>query len=101
VYVREGCWLCHTRQVRAVVTDVGLGPVSVPGDYAFDPADLLGVTRTGPDLAHIGAREADAAALAARLADPRADRPWSNMPAYGFLSDSDLGDLAAYLTSLE
>ncbi|MGD2051999.1 MAG: cbb3-type cytochrome c oxidase subunit I, partial [Acidimicrobiia bacterium] len=36
VYLREGCATCHTQQVRPIVTDIGLGPVSVAGDYAYE-----------------------------------------------------------------
>ncbi len=36
IYVAEGCTYCHTQAVRPIVTDVGLGAVSVPGDYAHE-----------------------------------------------------------------
>jgi cbb3-type cytochrome c oxidase subunit II len=103
LYLAEGCWYCHTQQVRAVVTDVGLGPVSVPGDYAYDGADVLGIERIGPDLAHAGTRQLteDVSWSGAHLRDPRAARPWSTMPSYGHLSDGDLAALAAYVASLD
>ena len=103
VYVAEGCWYCHTQQVRAVVSDVGLGPVSAPGDFAYDPPGIFGVARIGPDLAHAGSREptSDAAWVELHLTDPRAERPWSTMPAYGHLNQSDLSALAAYVAGLE
>jgi cbb3-type cytochrome oxidase subunit 1 len=103
VYVSEGCWYCHTQQVRAVVTDLGLGPVSTAGDYVYDPAGTLGVARLGPDLAHAGSREptSDPEWVAAHLADPRVERPWSTMPAYGHLTGDDLTALAAYIAGLE
>ncbi|HSR14979.1 MAG TPA: cbb3-type cytochrome c oxidase subunit I [Gemmatimonadales bacterium] len=106
LYVREGCWYCHTQQVRAAVTDVGLGAVSDPGDYAFDEADVLGLERIGPDLAHVGGRiaggeEWEGASPAGYLADPGAGRPWSVMPPYDHLPAADLEALAAYLAALE
>jgi len=101
VYAVEGCWQCHTQQVRAIVTDVGLGRVSVPGDYVYDRDDLLGARRIGPDLSHVGSREWDAPALVSHLSDPRALRPWSVMPSYDYLDADDLEALAAYLASLE
>ena len=102
IYVQEGCVACHTQQVRPIVTDVGLGPVSQPGDYAYDPLPLLGTVRIGPDLMRAGLREptSDAAWVAAHLADPRAARPYSLMPAYDHLSDDDLDAVAAYVTTL-
>ena len=103
VYVVEGCWYCHTQQVRAIVTDVGLGTVSVTGDYAHDPRGILGVARLGPDLAHAGSRAPtnDPAWVRSHLFDPRLERPWSTMPAYGHLTDTDLTALAAYVAGLK
>jgi cbb3-type cytochrome oxidase subunit 1/mono/diheme cytochrome c family protein len=102
IYVQEGCVACHTQDVRPIVTDVGLGPVSQPGDYAYDPLPLLGTVRIGPDLMRAGLREptSDAAWVAAHLADPRAERPYSVMPSYDHLSDDDLDAVAAYVTTL-
>jgi hypothetical protein len=103
VYIQEGCWHCHSQQVRAIVTDVGLGPVSQPGDYAFDTVDLLGHVRIGPDLAHAAGRAGTdtEAWVKDHLIDPRLSRPWSTMPSYDHLSDEDLDALAAYVASLE
>lgn len=103
LYLSEGCWYCHTQQVRAVIPDVGLGLVSVPGDYVYDPGDLLGLTRLGPDLAHAGSRRPTSSAgfVFDHLSDPRAQRPWSTMPSYDYLTDAELSALASYITSLE
>ncbi len=101
VYAAEGCWQCHTQQVRSVIADVGLGTVSVPGDYVYDGGDLLGVRRIGPDLTHVVTRGWDFESLLAHLTDPRATRPWSVMPSYAYLDAADLESLAAYLASLE
>lgn len=103
IYLQEGCWYCHTQQVRPIVTDVGLGPVSQAGDYVHETPAMFGVQRIGPDLMHSGSREpTDSVAwLTAYLNDPRAVRPWSTMPAYGSLSDTEISQLAAYLVSLD
>jgi cbb3-type cytochrome oxidase subunit 1 len=103
LYVTEGCTYCHTQQVRAVVPDVGLGTVSVLGDYVFDPVGIMGQRRLGPDLAHAGSREPTDSARWVRghLEDPRATRPWSNMPSYRHLSDDQLTALAVYVSGLE
>ncbi len=99
IYVQEGCWYCHTQQVRPIVADVGLGPVSVVGDYVYETPVLFGVQRIGPDLMHAGARPPtdDVAWLADYLADPRSERSYSIMPSYDHLSDGELADLAAYI----
>jgi cytochrome c oxidase cbb3-type subunit I/II len=103
LYVAEGCWYCHTQQVRPIVTDVGLGPVSVPGDYEYDHVDVLGLERIGPDLAHAGTRPPteDVSWNVAHLRDPRSVRAWSTMPDYGHLHGDDLDALAAYVASLD
>jgi len=103
VFLREGCWYCHTQEVRGIVTDVGLGPVSAAGDYADETPILLGVERIGPDLMHAGSRpDTDSVAwVKSYLADPQDLRPWSNSPSYAYLSTSDLDAVALYVTSLE
>jgi len=103
VYVREGCWYCHTQQVRQVRTDVGLGPVSQRGDYAYDPVGLAGARRIGPDLTHQGSREdtGSAAWVRLHLSDPRADHPWSVMPSFDYLSEEELTALSVYVSGLE
>jgi cbb3-type cytochrome oxidase cytochrome c subunit len=113
IYVREGCMYCHTQSVRPIVTDVGLGAVSQPGDYVHETPPVLGVRRVGPDLMHVGSRDAagepvvgDAARLERRdslftyLINPRISRPWSTMPSYGHQSDEELTNLADYLAGL-
>jgi cytochrome c oxidase cbb3-type subunit II len=87
VYLREGCASCHTQLVRAVVADAGLGPVTLS-----DTNQVPGVRRYGPDLAHIGSRVEDTAALGNALTGGLAGHP-----RYGGLSDRDLSDLVAYL----
>ena len=108
VYLAEGCWYCHTQQVRPVVADVGLGPVSQPGDYANDSPALLGHQRIGPDLMHIGSRlplaedgTVDLGAVKSALVAPDQNRSWSGMPSYRHLSPAELDDLARYLAALK
>lgn len=98
IYIREGCMFCHTQSVGPIVTDLGLGPVSEPGDYAHESPVLLGVARMGPDLSHLAAR---GGTLVDHLKDPRADRPWSTMPSYDYLSNADLEALLAYVNGLK
>ncbi len=103
LYLAEGCWYCHTQDVRPIVTDVELGAVSQPGDYANEVPALLGTARVGPDLMHAATREeaGSSAFLFDHLTDPRVDRPWSIMPSYDYLSENDRLALAAYITSLD
>lgn len=84
VYVANGCFYCHSQQVRA---DYAASDIerkwgqrrSAPRDYLFDRPVLLGKSRMGPDLANIGqrapAQEPDAAppgSAAAQVGSPPA-----------------------------
>jgi cbb3-type cytochrome c oxidase subunit II len=100
VYIEEGCYYCHTQEVRPVIPDVGLGRVSLAGDYVHETPALPGVERLGPDLMHVASRYSDTGVLRARLVDPRGSRSWSIMPSYERLSDEDLDALTTYLMSL-
>jgi cbb3-type cytochrome c oxidase subunit II len=102
VFIAEGCVACHTQSVRPIVTDVGLGAVSQPGDYARETPVQVGWVRLGPDLMHAGSRDLTSGAsfVTDHLADPRRLRPWSIMPSYDYLSDRDLNALGAYIAGL-
>jgi len=101
LYISLGCAECHTQSVRPTITDVGLGAVSVAGDYANeDPAVIAGI-RFGPDLMHVADREAfDPSSVAAHLLDPRADRSWSTMPSYSYLAEADINAIVSYIETL-
>jgi cytochrome c oxidase cbb3-type subunit 2 len=98
-YIAEGCWYCHTQQVRPIVTDAGLGPVTQPAGLASIATDTLGVQRIGPDLAHAGSREPTQRHewLEDFLRDPQGTREGSLHAAYDYLSEEDLHDLAHFV----
>lgn len=97
VYLQQGCMYCHTQQVRTVVTDIGLGPVTEPGTSPAVGPPTLGFVRIGPDLTHIGSRYEDLAILRTVLVDPKSLNPDSMMPSYAYLSDADLAALVQFL----
>lgn len=113
VYIREGCWYCHSQYVRPVPADErqGWGQVSQAGDYAYRQPAVLGSERTGPDLMWIGDRLPSREWHLQHLYDPRSVSPGSIMPAYTWLfTGTDSNDkpiptdeadaLVAYLLSL-
>jgi cytochrome c oxidase cbb3-type subunit 2 len=61
-----------------------------------------GSERLGPDLMHVASRDDTASADYVRvlLVDPQAVRPWSIMPSYSYLDDTDLEALTQYIVSL-
>lgn len=102
IYKAEGCWYCHTQQVRdGARADGLLGEPLAPGDYDEQDPTLLGRVRIGPDLTHVGARYENVDEVIATLRDPRAEGRRSQMPSYGHLSSEELEALAAYLLALK
>jgi cytochrome c oxidase cbb3-type subunit 2 len=85
VYVSEGCFYCHTQQVRPLSGDKPFGRPSAPGDYAYQTTELLGSERNGPDLSNIGARQSSSIWQYIHLYQPRAVVPQSIMPAFPWL----------------
>jgi cytochrome c oxidase cbb3-type subunit 2 len=89
IYVSMGCVYCHSQQPQdtSLGADAkrGWGRASVPADYVYDYPHLLGVSRTGPDLFNIGARQPSVDWHLTHLYQPRAVSPGSVMPAYPFL----------------
>ncbi|HXQ08806.1 MAG TPA: cbb3-type cytochrome c oxidase subunit II [Bradyrhizobium sp.] len=60
VYLREGCWYCHSQYVRPVTGETRRwGPVSEAGEYAYDVPHLFGTRRIGPDLTRVGLKYSD------------------------------------------
>ena len=102
LYISEGCAECHTQSVRPIVTDVGLGAVSVAGDYAHENPALMTGTRIGPDLTHIATRGEffDKVLVSAHLKDPQSVVEWSTMPSYSYLSDEDISAIVTYIETL-
>jgi len=85
VYIREGCWYCHSQYVRPVTgEDRRWGPVSEAGEYAFDLPHLLSTRRIGPDLSRVGLKYGDDWHYAHHW-DPRLVVPDSVMPGFKWL----------------
>jgi cytochrome c oxidase cbb3-type subunit I/II len=82
VYIREGCWYCHSQFVRPVTGETRRwGPVSQAGEYAFDVPHLFSTRRIGPDLTRVGLKYSDEWHLA-HFWDPRMLVPDSIMPRF-------------------
>ncbi|HSM30032.1 MAG TPA: cytochrome-c oxidase, cbb3-type subunit II [Woeseiaceae bacterium] len=88
VYVREGCYGCHSQMVRPFRSETErYGPYSIAGESVYDRPFQFGSRRTGPDLARVGGRYSDAWHRL-HLEDPRALVPESNMPGYPWLNEN-------------
>lgn len=86
IYIQQGCGSCHTQLIRNVVSDVGLGAVTLS-----DTNQVVGYRRYGPDLAIIGTRSTDTASLESIL------RGGSQHPTVTTISGEELNNLIAYL----
>jgi cytochrome c oxidase cbb3-type subunit 2 len=102
IYIREGCYLCHSQQIRPFKDEVErYGHYSLAAESMYDRPFQWGSKRTGPDLARVGGRYSNDWHVA-HLASPRAVVPESIMPAYPFLAERKLeyGDIADHLKAL-
>jgi cytochrome c oxidase cbb3-type subunit 2 len=102
VYIREGCYNCHSQMVRPFRAETErYGQYSVAGESVYDHPFQWGSKRTGPDLARVGGRYSDDWHLA-HLYNPRDVVPESNMPAYPWLAKAKLSgaDTAAKMKAL-
>ena len=102
IYVREGCYLCHSQMIRALRFETQrYGPFSTASESVYDRPFQWGSKRTGPDLARIGGKYSDDWQRL-HLIDPRQLVPESNMPNYPWLAKAaiDGKDLAARMRVL-
>jgi cytochrome c oxidase cbb3-type subunit II len=102
IYVREGCYLCHSQQIRPFRDEVErYGHYSLAAESMFDHPFQWGSKRTGPDLARVGHKYSNEW-HAAHLIDPRSVVPGSIMPSYPFLAERPVqgDDIAARLATL-
>ncbi len=90
VYVREGCYNCHSQMVRPFRSETErYGPYSIAGESVYDRPFQFGSKRTGPDLARVGGRYSDEWHYV-HMMNPRDVVPESNMPAYPWLADRSI-----------
>jgi len=90
IYVREGCYLCHSQMIRPLRDEVErYGHYSLAAESMYDKPFQWGSKRTGPDLARIGGKYSDEWHRD-HLKSPRSVVPGSIMPDYSWLAETDL-----------
>lgn len=90
VYVREGCYNCHSQMVRTLrFESERYGHYSLAGESVYDRPFQWGSKRTGPDLARVGGRYSDEWQRV-HLNNPRDVVPESNMPAFPWLAKNEV-----------
>jgi cytochrome c oxidase cbb3-type subunit 2 len=102
IYVREGCYLCHSQQIRTLRDEVErYGHYSIAAESMYDHPFQWGSKRIGPDLARVGAKYSSDWHYA-HLKNPQELVPESLMPHYAFLADNkiDPDDITDHLIAL-
>ena len=108
IYVREGCWYCHTQQTRTLAADTvrsgwrGVeSPVSTPDEFVYGSPHLFGTKRTGPDLSRVGGKY-DEQWHRAHFRNPRDLVPGSIMPPYPWIAqnEAEFQAMVSYLQTL-
>ncbi len=85
IYVREGCYLCHSQMIRPFRSEVvRYGEYSKAGEFIYDHPFQWGSKRTGPDLARIGGKYPDSWHFN-HMYEPSSISPGTIMPNYPWL----------------
>ena len=102
VYVREGCYNCHSQMIRPLRAEtLRYGSYSQASEFVYDHPFQWGSKRTGPDLARVGGRYSDEWHRI-HLVNPRDVVPESIMPAYPWLEKNtvDASSIGAHMKGL-
>ena len=90
IYVREGCYTCHSQMVRPFRHEVArYGEYSKAGEFVYDHPFQWGSKRTGPDLARVGGKYSDSWHYNHML-EPQSMSPGSIMPSYPWLFEDNI-----------
>ncbi len=90
IYVREGCYVCHSQMVRPFRHEtLRYGDYSRAESYVYDHPFQWGSKRTGPDLHRLAGRYPNLWHYQ-HLKDPRSTSPGSIMPSYSWLHTSSV-----------
>jgi len=103
IYVREGCYNCHSQMVRTLRFETErYGHYSLAGESVYDRPFQWGSKRTGPDLARVGGRYSDDWHRV-HLNNPRDVVPESNMPNFPWLARTivDGDQITAHMRGLK
>ena len=96
LYVKEGCYNCHSQMVRPLRFEVARyapspesGGYSKSGEFVYDHPFQWGSKRTGPDLAREGGLRSNFWHYQ-HMIKPKEVSPGSIMPAYVWMKENDL-----------
>jgi cytochrome c oxidase cbb3-type subunit 2 len=103
IFVREGCWWCHTLLPEQTQDWQSFGRPPLVGDFNGESPTTFGSDRKAPDLLHVGSRNSSREWMTLHFFNPRLVQPHSIMPRYDYLwgtndVDGKQIDLAAWDT---
>ena len=93
IYIREGCYLCHSQMIRPFRSETErYGDYSMSGEFVYDHPFQWGSKRTGPDLAREGTPKLKKSNYWhwQHMLDPRSVEENSIMPGYSWLIENEL-----------
>lgn len=93
IYVREGCYVCHSQMVRPFRDEVvRYGEYSKAGEFVYDHPFQWGSKRTGPDLARegVGVLKKPDSWHYMHMLDPQSVSTGSIMPSYKWMHVNEL-----------
>jgi cytochrome c oxidase cbb3-type subunit 2 len=85
MFVREGCWWCHTLLPEQTQDWQYFGAPPMLGDFNGESPTAFGSDRKGPDLTHVGSRNSSREWMMMHFFNPRLVQPHSIMPRYDYL----------------
>ncbi len=103
IYIREGCYTCHSQMIRPMESEyLRYGAASLAEESMYDHPFQWGSKRTGPDIARLGGKYPDLWHYR-HMEDPRQVTPRSIMPSYPWMlkDELDLSDITAKLAAMQ
>ncbi|RMF23844.1 MAG: cytochrome oxidase [Deltaproteobacteria bacterium] len=85
MFIREGCWWCHTLLPEETQDWQTFGRPPVIGDFNSVSPTTFGSDRKAPDLFHVGARNSSREWMTLHFFNPRLVQSHSIMPRYDYL----------------
>jgi len=85
MFVREGCWWCHTLLPEQTQDWQSFGRPPMLGDFNGESPTTFGSDRKAPDLLHVGARNSSREWMMLHFFNPRLVQVHSIMPRYDYL----------------
>lgn len=85
MFVREGCWWCHTLLPEQTQDWQYFGVPPRLGDFNGESPTAFGSDRKAPDLLHVASRNSSKEWMLLHFFNPRLVQPHSIMPRYDYL----------------